>query len=266
MTSRLYISGYWPLEGNHKNSENHYLRLLPSTLAPLRGGSLKFFSDDAAVLDQVIAFSDRIGLHCEPFLRDVHDLPAWSLAGELVQACERMHLDAWLRPKKLSREKGSKHYWRDFKGSGPLVYRQLLSIWLSKVSLVAEEARQQLTAQTHHQGSLAWVDASLARCNQTRRRWRYWRVLDRPGCLSYYRSNMRCYGVRLPLQAGFLTAEAAVWLSLENLFLEAAKAAASMAYAHDEETVLAECHRRQPELFHAIDAPRRCWRWGASMA
>lgn len=259
MTDRHYISGYWPLVGNGKHPESHYLTLLPETLAPLRAAALTFYSSDPAVLERVMALSDQAGIRCEPRLRRVDDLPAWSLAGALVEACERMHLEAWPMPRQFWREKGSKHYWRDFKGSGPAVYRQLLSIWLSKISLVADEARQQrnLRPEAQVEGSLAWIDASLARCNRTRRRWRYWRVKDRPGRLSHYRSGMRCYGVPLTVQAGFLSAEASVWPRLEALFLDAAAAAASMAYAHDEETVLAECRRRQSGLFHMIDAPRR---------
>ena len=258
MNSRHYISGYWPLAGNAKNPKTHYLKLLPDTLEPLREASLTFYSNDAAVLERVMVLSKHVGIRCEPRLRRVDDLPAWSLAGALVQACDRMNLEAWPMPQKFAGEKGSKHYWRDFKGSGPQVYRYLLSIWLSKISLVTDEARRQL--DTRNVGgavsSLAWIDASLSRFNSTRRSWRYWRVKDSPGRLSHYRSGMRCFGVPLPLQASFLTAEVCVWLELEALFLEAAAAAVLMAYAHDEETVLAECRRRQPELFHAIDAPR----------
>ena len=259
MSPRRYISGYWPLAGNQKKPESHYLTLLPETLTPLRGASLTFYSNDPAVLDRVNAQSERVGICCESRLRQVEDLPAWSLPGELVQACERMNLEAWPKPRHFGGEKGSKHYWRDFKGSGPQVYRQLLSIWMSKISLVSDEARNQLDSPTvaDPPSSLAWIDASLSRCNGTRRQWRYWRVKDCAGRLSHYRSSMRCFGVPLPVQAGFLSAEACVWLELEALFLEAAAAAASMAYAHDEETVLAECRRRRPKLFHAIDAPRR---------
>lgn len=263
MTDRHYISGYWPLAGNNKHPERHYLTLLPQTLAPLRASSLTFYSADPTVLERVMALSEHAGIRCEPRLRRVDDLPAWELAGALVEACERMNLEAWPMPRQFWREKGSKHYWRDYKGSGPAVYRQLLSIWLSKISLVADEARRHGNPfpQAHTEalpGSLAWIDASLSRCNRTRRRWRYWRVKDRPGRLSHYSSGMRCYGIPLTVQAGFLSAEGSVWPRLEALFLEVAAAAASMAYAHDEETVLAECRRRQPALFHTIDAPRRC--------
>tara|TARA_B100000073_G_scaffold82155_1_gene62650 strand:- start:48 stop:854 length:807 start_codon:yes stop_codon:yes gene_type:complete len=259
MNVRHYISGYWPLPGNTKNSQTHYQNLLPDTLAPLREASLTFYSNDPAVLDWVTELSEDVGLCCEPRLRRVEDLPAWSLAGALVQACERMNLEAWPMPRKFGGEKGSKHYWRDFKGSGPQVYRHLLSIWLSKISLVSDEARRQLDPRNVADpvSALAWMDASLSRFNCARRRWRYWRVKDRPGRLSHYRSGMRCFGVPLPVQAAFLTAEVCVWPELEALFLEAAEAAVSMAYAHDEETVLAECWRRRPELFNAIDAPRR---------
>ena len=257
MRSRLYISGYWPIVGNRKHSVDHYRNLLPLTLKPLRGCSLIFFSDDEPFLDWVANVSDKSGLSCKPYLVEVADLPAWSLAGDLAQSCERMNLDVWPMPRQLFGEKGSKHYWRDFKGSGSLVYRKLLSIWMSKISLVTAEARRQLDSSGSPFRSLAWMDASLARFNSTRKRWRYWRVKEKPNQLSHYRGRMRCYGVPLPLQAKFLTAEAAMWTSVESLFLECAASAASMAYAHDEETVLAECYRRQSSLFHAIDAPHR---------
>ena len=255
MQSRLYISGYWPLIGNVKHSADHYQKLLPRTLMPLRGSSLKFFSDDESVLDWVVSISNQNNLHCEPFLINIDDLPAWSLAGDMVRACERTNLDAWPTPLQFFGEKGSKHYWRDFKGSGPMIYRKLLSIWMSKISIVAAEARRLLDGSDYPYRSIAWMDASLARFNRSRRRWRYWKVRDVPNQLSHYRGSMRCFGVPLPIQASFLTAEVAVWPLVENLFLENALSASSMAYAHDEETVMAECCRRQPLLFNAIDMP-----------
>ena len=73
--------------------------------------------------------------------------------------------------------------------------------------------------------------------------------------LSHYGTLMRFYGVPLPLNASFLSANAPVWRDVEAEFAEAASRAKGMAYGHDEETILADCLWRRPELFHSIGSP-----------
>ena len=65
---------------------------------------------------------------------------------------------------------------------------------------------------------------------------------------------MRYLGGCLPVSAGFLLAQAADWYRLV-LVNDVASQSVVMSYGHDEETILGECWRRRPELFHCIGRP-----------
>lgn len=247
-----YISGYWPLTNNAKNSREHYNTMLKKTLSRLKGKKLTFFSDNSDILDDVILHCSRQGISLQPnFLRLV-DLPNRSLAHAIATSCSRMSLDAWPKPSCFHSDKGVVHYWRDLHGSGIETYTDLLSIWMSKIALVTKIATE-LDADY----PLAWVDSSLARIQGNRSNWRFWNQRVQSGQFSHYASPMKYYGKTLPVSAGFLLANASIWGELNSLFNEIAWQATQMPYGHDEETILGECWQRCPELFHCIGKPYR---------
>lgn len=260
--SRLYVSGYWPLPGNGKRGLSYYQALLPQTLALLRGQKLLFFAGDAQTLALVQQHCSTWQIALEGQVMPIMQLPQWDRAEALVASCERMGLDAWPQPRRSAGEKGVNHYWRDLHGSGADTYRQLLAVWLSKIALVAQRA-----ATEPEQQSLAWVDSSVARFQRQRSNWRFWRLADRPGQLCHYASPMRYLGQGLPVNASYLSAPAPVWGTLAPLFDGLAQQASLMAYGHDEETILGECQRQHPGLFHCLGVPytrlrgRAAWRW-----
>lgn len=250
MADTLFISGYWPLPANRKYSASHYERLLPETIALIAGRRLLFFSDSVDVLEHVDGLARRHGIASEGSLLPLTSLPMWDLAGDMVEACRRMGLDAWPAPVAYGREKGVTHYWRDFRGSGEVAYRQLLAIWLSKVALVATQAGRDPACD-----ALAWIDITLARIRGARTNWRFWEIEDVPDTVSHYSSPMRFHGRDLPVSAGYLSAAPSVWPRLAALFERTARQAALMAYAHDEETILGQCHAHSPDLFRCVGRP-----------
>ena len=66
---------------------------------------------------------------------------------------------------------------------------------------------------------------------------------------------MRYMGQPLPINASYLSASAQVWLLVNEIFQDVASRAVAMPYGHDEETILGECQRHNPELFHCIGTP-----------
>jgi hypothetical protein len=253
---RVYCSGLWKVEGNIKNTSQHYDALLPLTFDLISGSKLRFFSDDAETLDRVAALCESRTIDVEMVHREIEDLPAWEISSKIVRSTKRMQLDCFKRPPKhagpnnLNKEKAFAHYWRDLKRSNADVYQKVLTIWMSKVGLSASLASN--TTETCH---VVWIDASIAKLNGRRPNWNFSKEDFPFGKLSHYGSHMTFYGYRLPLSACLLGGDAATWKHVSKEFHETARKAAQMPYGHDEETILSACHWSQPDLFHRINRP-----------
>lgn len=252
-STRLYCSGYWLVDGNKKRSREHYAALLRASLDMIQGEELVFYSSDDAQIELVQRLAENRLIAFTGVLLAVECLPARILAESLVAACQRMELDKVAMPPnflegRFGREKGVAHYWRDLKGSGHLAYLDILTIWLSKISLASKLA---------HSGPadrpVAWMDVSVSRFSEIRENPNF-HALNLPADkLSHYQdSGMRYCGEELPLNASFMSATAPVWARVEAEFRDAASRAATMAYGHDEETVLADCVWLKPDMFHCI--------------
>jgi hypothetical protein len=247
---RHYCSGFWSLPENSKYPAEHYAALLPKSLDMIAGASLTFFAEDRETLEQVGVLCTGRDIAVNLVRIPLAGLPSWGLAARIVDACAAMRLDRFSRPDVMHAEKGVVHYWRDLTGSGAATYRGMLAIWLSKVALATTVARQQSDGVR-----TVWIDASVARFNGMRESHDFTRTGMPAGRLSHYGNEMKFLGGPLPLNASVLAADSATWSSIEALFNDCAESAAEMAYGHDEETILAECVRREPAMFHCLGQP-----------
>lgn len=246
---RLYVSGLWHVPSNCKRDPAHYRATFARTMAMLRGHRLVFLSDDDGVLIWAQGLARDHGVDLKPALRPVESLPNWGTAAALTERCREMALDAGPRPAALTAEKGLVHYWRDYMGSGARAYRRIVTIWTSKVPLLAECVEQA------RQGDIAWIDASAARFNGRRTSWDFTRVPVPEGRIAHYGNQMTYLGQRLPLNASFLCGTVAAIGRLAPAFEDALQAATRQPYAHDEETILGAVHQRQPALFETVGHP-----------
>ena len=252
---RTYVSGHWMLAHSPKNPVEHYYKLIPKTLAMLAGSRLVFFYDDPELLQFVENHALDNGIDLVPAEKPIDELPARDLSEGFAASCERMGLDAFPEPEYKNKEKGVIHYWRDWKRGGPRFYKGLLTIWLSKVSLVSEAIEK--SQDLYLGGYFAWVDASVARVSRKRRNWDFTRVRLPKAQVSCYKNDMRYFGGTLPVSASFLGGGAAVWPEMERRFLLKARASLDTAYAHDEETILSAVYLDDPDLFNRFGgAPR----------
>ena len=248
----VFVTGLWRIEGGVKRTSDHYRTLLPGLCALLRGCRLIAHSDSDEIFDLFARHAEahEVALTCERIA--IEDLPGHDAAGRLARNCAAMRLDAHPRPAAYHDEKGVIHYWRDHHDGGAEAYRRLLSIWCSKVPLMAAHAARGADAQA---ARFVWVDASVARFNERRENWNFRKAALKPDALCHYASSMRSFGAPLPLNASFLCADEARWRAVSQLFARMLECAFEQPYAHDEETVLAACVRETPELFFAIGAP-----------
>lgn len=245
--NRIYHSGLWFFEKNPKHPESHYFYHLPFTLDAICNKALVFHTNSDLVARRVGALAKIRNISLETVVSPIERLPCYGDAVEVSHSATAMNLDVFEKPINFGGEKGLFNYWHHVKASNPKAYTFMLAIWLSKVSLVAGFMRTEKTMYQH-----AWIDASLSRMDWRRSNWDISRVPIVGGKVSHYDSRMRMFGQQLPLTAGFLAADAYMWNCLERLFKESLRSAKAMPYAHDEETILANCVAKRPDWFFCI--------------
>ncbi len=257
--AKIYCSGYWQLEANLKRNLSHYQQLLPKTMKMIRGERLHLFCGDQFFASHAASLARRYSINLTSEIVDLGDLPTRDLIVPILRACEsrRSLLPEFMDPTNASplrREKGEIHFWRDYMRSGPGVYKDLLSIWTSKIPLVS---RWISSAEMYHNGAVAWIDLSVSRFRGSRTRWNFCRQVWPEDRICHYSSPMAYKGKRLPLNASFIGAPSRLWSSLESLYLQCLESHASDGYAHDEETILSHVLESNPDLFSLIGHPCR---------
>jgi hypothetical protein len=246
---RLYVSGLWLIQNNVKRSPDHYFQNLPGTFSLIKGQRLVFHYDDESVINEVSRLAREFQITLEPVKINIQELECWVWASRFVDGCQAMRLNELRFLDDHAGEKGVAHFRRDLQKGGKSSYERMLTIWLSKVSIVTG------LANNSSDRSIAWIDASIARFNHDRENWDFTKLKSVPGCISHYGNRMSFYGKRLPLNAAYLEGNCKAWNTLYSLYNEILPKAARMPYGHDEETVLSECVTRSPELFNCLGQP-----------
>lgn len=249
-----FVSGLWLIDGNQKRDFNHYFEYLPATLKHIAGGQLLFFYERQQVLEKVKEIATALNIEIRPVKLNIDDLPYSHCSLQALQACQNMNLDYVERLKFPLKDKGSKHYRREYSKSGPDAYQQILSLWFSKIRLVSEIAIKENHFQTDY---FAWIDASFGRFDNKRHGWKLEDCEFDTDRLNHYSSNMYYKDQKLPLNASFLYTNVEIWQKLDFLFDQKLQGALQENYAHDEETILGLVHSEHPELFFDFTARKR---------
>lgn len=250
----VFCSGFWGVANNSKRSVEHYKKLLPGTIKMLSGERLVFFHDGGWIKDAVGELAHKHNVSIEFFLREIPELPMRRQADEFVRLgslTDLSEVEKYAKRRKR-KEKGLKHYHRELKGSGEAAYRDLLSVWFSKVFLVNEIAATRGGDQSEN---FAWVDASISRFSQQRKNWNFTEYsFPKADRLYHYPSKLRCWGKPLPINASFMLGSRQVWDDICSYFLSELDRLREVPYPHDEETVLGSIWYRQRHLFESMDA------------
>ncbi len=246
-----FCTMFYRISGNEKRSLTHYIRLLPKTMKMLCGNILYLYCEDMEIAEAFAKEAEKWNVEIVVIEIPLEDLPTRQIIEPIITTCknssEADHAEAQNHP----RDKGTRHYRRDFLGSGENAFRDLLTVWTSKISLARQAAEYEPEAQ------MAWVDASVAKFNYSRTNWNF-RELELPSCkISHYASPMFFGSSPLPINASFLSSSSKMWIKLEDLFLEQLKTSSVDGYIHDEETVLGLIVERYPEMFWVLGKPVR---------
>ena len=247
---RSYCTGFWRVAENKKYGADHYHKYLPLTLDMIRGSNLIFHYESEQEVSLVRDLCAKRNISLTEVRLNLRDLPAFNMASEFVEACCGMKLDRFTTPPYHESEKGMIHFWRDLKGSGKTAYCEMLAIWLSKVPIAT-----QIATSEAQDSPVAWIDVSISRFAGQRQNHDFHNLELPHQKLSHYASSMKFYGARLPLTASFLSATGPVWQQVSQEYSVSLDKALAMPYGHDEETVLADCVWRRPDLFHCVGLP-----------
>ena len=198
----LYCSGYWTLPDYRKNSLQHYRARIPRTFRMLAGGNPLFWYESDDVLEMVKESAQVYGINLIPRRLAFADLPAQVAADAMTGDCSRMGLKERPNvPMEQVRERGVANYWREYVDAGPEVYRSLVLIWLSKVLLLSDTAKSEISNDFER---FSWVDVSITRMNG-QPGWDFRKQKQPIDCISHYGNRMTKNDTPLPLSAGYLS-------------------------------------------------------------
>lgn len=242
-----YCTGYWLVSGNAKRTPGYYEKYIPRTIRMISGCRLIVFYSEDAVLDLVKSHAQahRVAIHGVRV--PIPELPAYPYRSQLLQGCRAMKDGEYLAdPQRFRKEKGVKHYLRDYRGSGEDNYQDIITIWMSKIPLMAERA---ITLNPFGSDHFAWIDASIARFKHSRSNWNFMRLSFDEGALYHYDNDTHCMGQPIQINASFLLAHKDIWQRVGDLFRRQLETSIGDPYAHDEETILNLVLKSNPELF-----------------
>lgn len=252
-----YVSGFWLLPDSPKYASEHYWHLIPKTLRMLSGQRLVFFYDNESIGDFIRDQASENAIDLLAIYWDLKELPGHEYSESLLQCCRAMGLDSFPEPKTKAGEKGSIHYWRDYKRGGDDFYKSVIAIWISKLDLIRHAIVNTEPESERYGYNYAWIDASISRFNRVRKNWDFRKCALPEGVLNHYGNNMRYYSQVLPVNASFLHADVKTWETIYRLFWEKIEQSLTTSYGHDEETLLSLCAEERPELFNQIgSAPK----------
>jgi hypothetical protein len=239
-----FCTGYWHVPQNIKRSLQHYLDHIPTTIEMINNGKLLFFYEDLQIFSLCKACAEKNNVRIVGKQISLSELPYSNLGAALLSSCKAMARAG--SPKRSVLDKGALHYSRDYLGSGEEGYKNLLSIWMSKVPLINRHA---IAADPFGTPKYAWIDCSISRLNNKRKNWNFVTLPYGSEKLYHYKNTMKYYREPLKLCAGFICGSKKEWATLDRLFEQYLFTHLNDAYAHDEETILNFVVNDHPGLF-----------------
>jgi len=254
-----FVTGLWHIKESVKRDLDYYFKRLPETLNMLGNSNIVFFYAG----ENILQFVEK-NLKTNNFKAikiDVADLPTYELSKFYLQSCKNQD-NAHLKRVSKGKEKGLKHYKRDYKQSNEDVFRKLFTVWTSKLFLIESTIQK----NPYNTDFFAWTDASISRFFTLRKNWNFMQQAYSSKFIYHYHSDMKYYGERCKLNASFMLGHKNKLLKLISLYRDQLKKSKNSNYAHDEETLLHLLHKENSRLFRYIDSsqPRflnNIWHW-----
>ena len=245
---RTYVIGFWRVDKNPKRDCRHYIETLNRTLRYLAGGRIVFVSDCAGLNARVrdIVTSDRGRFHgirmpiseLEKFRQSAAFLDAVKAYGQ-----RRHEIDY-----SLKKDKGENHFRREYLKGTEASYRAMLTIWHSKLDLLAHVAR----SNPFDTAEICWADASVSRFVGRRAHWDFRHLAVQADRLCLYPNRMTKQGRVIRYNASVLLAGVVDAEDLKTRYDATLTDFLREPYPNDEETIMDEMARAGHDVFACI--------------
>lgn len=208
-----FCTGFWPVPNNRKRSYGHYLKHLSGTIQLLAGGKLLVFHDDPYFFKKCQDVANKYNVSiCEHRIA-LTELPYYSIGEILLSSCKRMEGSEYLNNREFKKDKGVKHYQREYLISGEESYKNIMAIWMSKISLVTHHATSLNNFNTE---KYSWIDISISRVNLLRTNWDFTKNNYESDKIYHYGTESYYNGLPIKLSAGFLLGSEHCWKILDE--------------------------------------------------
>jgi SAM-dependent methyltransferase len=240
-----YITGYWNIKDNIKNSyENHYKKLIPKTLDILNNCNIIFFYDNEEILKYVkrnIKTKNIIYIKI-----NIESLETYNISNDYLKSC-KLQDNNYLKKINIKNEKGLIHYEREYKKSGENSFKKVFTIWTSKIFLV----NKIIDKNPFNTNFFAWIDISASRININNN---YYKKNYLSDYIYHFNKNiMKYYGEKIEINGFFLLSNINTWKKLIFLYKNQLELCKNSNYSHDEETLLHLIMKENKNLFYNIE-------------
>lgn len=270
MLSRTYVVAFFVVADNPKRDMSHYLKYLTVTLDYLSDQNLVFISNSEKLNAAVAGYKAGKAGGCVTRLVALSDLERAQYAAQFVEAVKGYGETKTPESKRIKKDKGDAHYYRDFLMGTEASYQSVMTIWHSKVKLLAEVARENPFGTEE----VCWVDASVSRSFFIRKGWDFHPYVREPGKVCCFPNGMAKHKRILRANAGVILTDVASALRLEEACERHFQALLPEPYPNDEEIVLdavfgeapewlrhiPTCARRDHSVMHTRQAIAGAWR------
>lgn len=255
-----FVSGFWSLSNNPKHSSEDFAEWIPRTVnavCPQNGGLVFFHQESASFSFLSAACGHPQGL--EPVVLESID-QIWPGLFPLVLQNARAAQEKYrwapdivraLHPPLVFKEKGFRKLFQ-IRRSSIEEYARLAQIYLSKISLVARAIAMSAEPPSDSE-MFAWIDAGFSRQISAGN------IPDRGFGLREDRINL----IRSPMKYRFrnlkgsgklIVAPKFQWDWMQTEFLSRLPHLLQGTYLHDDETIIAELWRSNPNRFARLEA------------
>ena len=238
-----YITALFIVENNKKNNLEHYKKYLIKTLNLLKNKYIIFYYNDEYILDYIPnKYKNKNIIFIK---KEIKDLYTYKYSNAYLNSCKNQN-NKKLESYNNKNEKGLVHYKREYIHGGEEVYKNLFTIWTSKLFLIKDTIKD----NPFKTDNFAWCDISITRTKY------YKKILDlniKPNKIyNFSYSTMKYNNKNINIQGGFLLGNKIAFLNLINLFKNKIISLKNSNYAHDEETILTLISYENKNFFISI--------------
>ena len=230
-TNTVFCTGMWYFKENVKRDLHHYFNCIPKTFKYIDNQRIYFFYNHDKILDFVNQF--KLNNYLIPIKMEIEQLPTYSISEYYLNSCKNQDVKLAQSLNK-GNEKIVNHYLRDYIGGGETCYRNLFTIWTSKIFLI----KKVLEEEKNNNKLYAWFDISISRFFNNRDNWNILENDYDKNFFYHYDSFMNYLGNKINLNASFMLSSIINWKIIIESFNEYLEKEKNNNLAHDEETLV----------------------------